>query len=108
MNLHINLINIQGLTEVKMLEIQELIDNDSIMCLTETQQKFDKHNIKNDIDKYVSMRKIESKKGGGLMILKKKESQVEVEDVFTLHEDCMGIKCRFHGFKFILLNTYYK
>ena len=108
MNLHIYLINIQGLTEPKILEIQEFTNHDSLVCLTETQQKIDKFNIKNDIEKYVAMRKKESKKGGGLMILKKRGSEIQVEDVFTLHEDCMGLNCSFHGFKFLLLNVYYK
>ena len=108
MNLHIYLLNVQGLTESKILEIQEFVKDDSLVCLTETQQKIDKYNIKNDIEKYVLMRKKESKKGGGLMILKNKKSQIQIEEIFTVHEDCMGIICGFHGFKFLLLNAYYK
>ena len=91
-----------------MIELQELIDQSTIMCLTETQQKVDKLNLRMDIEKYVSMRKIESKKGGGLMILKQKESQIVIEDFFTIHEDCMGVECRMHGFKFVIINVYYR
>ena len=65
-------VNAQGLTNLKLIELQELVDNKTILCLTEIQQKVDKLNSNVDLDKFLSMRKLGSKKGGEIMILKKK------------------------------------
>ena len=40
----IKLINIQGLTQHKVNEIENLITDNTLLCLTETQQTLDKQN----------------------------------------------------------------
>ena len=64
--LQILFLNVQGLTNPKLLELQNMIDLNTILCMTETQQKIDRLNVKSDIDKVVCMRDLKSKKGGGL------------------------------------------
>ena len=41
--LQIKLLNIQGLTKVKAIELENLFGNNDILCLTETQQKLEKN-----------------------------------------------------------------
>lgn len=72
-NMKISLINIQGLTQVKAVEIEQLFEEHDILCLTETQQKFEKVNFSRDVGYITSMRDMQDKKGGGLMILYKKK-----------------------------------
>ena len=106
--LKILFINVQGLTKPKLLELQEFVDNRTILCLAETQHKYDKLNVRGDIDKYVCMRSISSKKGGGLMVLKRKDTNIQFDNIYSLHEDCMIIDCKIKGFKFKLVTTYFQ
>ena len=105
--LKILFINVQGLTKTKLLELQEFVDYRTILCLVETQHKYDKLNVRGDLDKYICMRSIRSKKGGGLMVLKKKDTNIQIDNVYSLHEDCMIIECKIKGFKFKLVTTYF-
>ena len=59
------LINIQGMTKCKIPEIEKLIESQTILCLTETQQKLDSLTWHNNYNRYVSMRNKGAKKGGG-------------------------------------------
>ena len=47
--IEIKLLNVQGLTEDKWIEILEETGDDSIMCLTETQKKVDDIKIVKDV-----------------------------------------------------------
>ena len=105
-NIRIKFINIQGLTNIKYLEIEQLIDRDTIMCVIETQQKIDKLNIRNDLEKLTSMRKLNSKKGGGLMLLKKIDTEIEILESNILHEDCFMVTCKKNNLKFYLVIVY--
>lgn len=51
--LTVKLINIQGLTNVKLMEVEKLIEkNSDIVCITETQLKIDKIKLNDNIIKY--------------------------------------------------------
>ena len=41
----INLINVQGLTQTKAIELENMLTQNEIICLTETQQKVEKNKI---------------------------------------------------------------
>ena len=69
----IKLLNIQGLTKVKAVELVHLFENNDILCLTETQQKIEKISFSRSIKYITYMRDAKEKKGGGLMILYKKK-----------------------------------
>ena len=43
------LLNIQGLTKAEAIEIEQLLDKNVILCLTETQQKVDSVNFSKGI-----------------------------------------------------------
>ena len=83
-NTSIKLINIQGLTKPKAVELETILDNNDIICLTETQQKVEKLNFSKGIKTLVNMREKHEKKGGGLMpIYKEKNVQVEIIETKT-------------------------
>ena len=42
----INLINVQGLTQAKAIELENMLTQNEIICLTETQQKVEKQDSK--------------------------------------------------------------
>ena len=104
--LHIKCINIQGLTKQKYLEIERDIDDKTITCLVETQEKFEKIIERENLEKYVSRRKMEDKKGGGIMILKKKDSNIEIEKIRDGHPDILLAQCKVGNLEFILAVTY--
>lgn len=68
--LQIQLINIQGLTKVKQIEIEKLIEGrNTIRCLTETQKKDEGIFFENKVTVNHSNRNKEDKKEGGLMLV---------------------------------------
>ena len=58
----IKLLNIQGLTKVKAVELEHLFENNDILCLTETQQKIEKISFNKSIKYITSMRDVKEKK----------------------------------------------
>ena len=87
--------------------MQNLIEENTLLCLTETQQKVDRMNVRSTIDKFVCMRSPRSKKGGGIMVLKKNSTQLEIKENYQLHEDCMALICGTKGLVFILIIVYF-
>ena len=62
----IKLINIQGFSKTKIVEVEKLLENSNdVLCLTETQHKVDRLNLNDNIIKHTSMRDLTDKKGGG-------------------------------------------
>ena len=61
-NITLKLLNIQGLTKTKIIEIERLLNKQSVLFLTETQQKYDKTNLSPAYLKYMSMRDQQEKK----------------------------------------------
>ena len=104
--IYIKCINIQGLTKQKYLEIEREIDNKTIMCLVETQEKFEKIIERDNLEKHVSRRKMEDKKGGGIMILKKKDNNIKIEKIKNEHPDILATQCQTGNLEFVLMVTY--
>ena len=69
--IEIKLLNVQGLTEEKWVEILEETGDNSIMCLMETQKKVDGIKIVNDVKIIQTMREMQDRKRGGLLIVYK-------------------------------------
>lgn len=69
--LEIKLINIQGLTQVKLLDLINIMNPYTILCITETHQKYEHLQIPTEIKCIYSHRKMDDKKGGGLLIMYK-------------------------------------
>ena len=99
------LLNIQGLT--KIIEIERLLNKQSILFLTETQQKLDKTNLSPTYLKYMSMREQQEKKGGGLMMIISKEQQdIVVNPVKTTSKDLLIMKGNLKSFKVTIILVY--
>ena len=88
----IKLINIQGLSQHKVNEIENLITDNTLLCLTETQQTLDKTKWNNDYNRYTSMRCKEEKRGGGLMLLFKDQKSICVQQAKTKLKDILIVK----------------
>ena len=89
-SLNIHLLNIQGFTRAKQIEIEELAKREgTIVCLTETQQKIDKIIPSEGLTKIEKMRKITDKKGGGLLATFKKNSWFKMQQVETKSADLL-------------------
>ena len=48
------MLNIQGLTKVKAVQLEHLYENNDILCLTDTQQKIEKNYFSKNI-KYIKV-----------------------------------------------------
>lgn len=95
-NFRIKVINIQGLTKVKVHEIEDMMkDQKSIICLTETQQKYEKIQFTKGIMKKESMREKDDKKGGGITILYPEKDLLELEVVSSQSRDILDVKGKF-------------
>ena len=104
--LEINLLNVQGLTHAKWLELESFITFSSILCITETHQKIFKFNIPDKILHIHSFRKEGDKKGGGLSILMKEGKGRKMEKISTNHRDILHAKCTVRSFSFSLILIY--
>ena len=86
----INMVNIQGISKRKVLELENLLQrNCDLICLTETQLKFDKINLSKGIDKVEEMRTKDDKKGGGLLIIYKVSENLNIKKVNTACADIL-------------------
>ena len=104
----IKLLNVQGLTTSKMYEIEKLLVKDlDIVCLTETQLKIDKVHISEHLKKYTSMRKENDQKGGGLLVLHRKNSDIEIEQVQTEDSDIMHLLVQVGNLKMNMIVVYF-
>ena len=78
-NITLKLINIQGLTKTKSMEVEKLINDHTIWI--------------SSYQKYINMRDKQSKKGGGLMIIhKNKQVPTELEQIYTKQEDILILR----------------
>ena len=78
------------------------------MCLVETQEKYNKITERENLEKIVSRRKIEDKKGGGIMLLKRKNNGIKLDKLKEIHPDILTVKCQIGNMNFILITTYIK
>ena len=67
-------LNVQGLTEDKWKEMLEETGDDSIMCLKENTKKVDDIKIVKDVKIIQTMREMQDRKGGGLLIMCKEKN----------------------------------
>ena len=100
------MLNTQGFGHVKYLELENKYLKEgkeyNIICLTETQKKEEIVKVSEGLYKYVTMRDKEEKRGGGLMILGRDDTQVDWEkgkeknhkDILILKGTCFGIKMK--------------
>ena len=84
--------NIQGLTKTKMIEVEEAVGPNTIMCLTETQRKVDDIGTKKNLKVLVSMRDMKDRKGGGLMVMYEEKERLYFEKKECRNADMMMLE----------------
>ena len=95
--LSVKLINIQGLSKAKYIELEEMLNEENkmnIICITETQQKLDKIMESKGVTKFNKLRETKDKIGEGLMILHREDERIKLEVVITRSTDILIVKGR--------------
>ena len=90
-----------------MIEIEQLVNDSTMLFLTETQQKSLKVKFQGEIRSYTQMRTREDRKGGGLMILWGDQMTVEMEKIESMHQDILGVKGKFKDIVVIIILVYF-
>ena len=103
----VKLMNIQGLTQVKASEVEEILHERCVICLTETQQRRDTIRFKNSTRSIAKMREHNDKKGGGLCLLWGVDGGVEVERLETKHSDLMMANIVLEMMEFTIILVYF-
>ena len=89
-----------------MLEVEKLIERETdILCLTETQLKYDKYILSRGLTKVESFREMNDRKGGGLLLMYN-TNKVTVNKKDTRHPDIMVAEVIIRGFKLNILLVY--
>ena len=89
------------------MEVEKLINDHTILLLTETQQKIDTTIWNSSYKTYINMRDKQSKKGGGLMIVhKNNQAYTELEQVDTKQEDILILRGTIKSMKVTIILIY--
>ena len=91
----IKYLNIQGLTNVKYSEIYGEIGEGVVMCLTETQKKVNNIRVAENLITIESMREMEERRGGGVMVLFEEKEDLRLEKEVNEYRDCLEMKGNF-------------
>eukprot|EP00794_Sanderia_malayensis_P017185 gene17185-18915_t len=100
------LINIQGLTKSKLLELNDLLDENTILFLTETQQRSNKLFADSSYSQLSSMRDIKDERGGGLAIIYDQQNFI-IEHVKCKHKDMLIVTTKFKGQKATIILVFF-
>lgn len=106
----IKLINIQGLTKVKSLEVEELLKEKRneccILCLVETQQKYKKVDFSKGVICVEKMRDMNDKKGGGLSVFMNERDGCDIKEKECDNADILKVEVKVRNTVIIMLLTY--
>ena len=111
--LEICLLNVQGLSQTKMTEIESLLTSPSkfrIFCIIETHQLINKMRIADNTEEIHSFRDKNDKKGGGLQILWKNISgidKVNIEKLDNKHRDILVANVSIGDLNFKMILSYW-
>ena len=108
--LEINLLNVQCLTQAKMVEIEQAFNDDSptnskVFCLVETRQTRNNIKFSDSMKSINKMRKTGDKKGGGILILWK-NNFINIEEIESSHTDLLVVKCTLGKYLFNMIVLY--
>ena len=111
----IRLINIQGLSEEKLRDLEDVFFGDIkddtvkhvILCLTETQQKMRKFRERPDLVSFVQMRERGDKKGGGLHIEMNRLPEIRFKKGRNANRDFLEIEGMYMGLEMRIILVYF-
>ena len=82
----IQTVNVQGMSEAKKYEIEKLTEKSNVITgVVETHLKEDKFNWSHEYEIFEQRRENGDKKGGGLMILHRKQEDIDMEKIEIRH-----------------------
>ena len=103
----IQVVNVQGLTQTKVIDIEKLLGDNCVMCLTETQEKIRKVKISDNIEVMESMREVQDRKGGGIMVLYRKNKKILMHKQESKLKDYLFIKGNLCGLSISIIVVYF-
>ena len=102
----IRLINVQGLTDDKVVDLSKLMKKeDTLLCLTETHHKFIRKRFNDKYKQIEKFRGDNEKKGGGLMVVYSEKNDIEIQEREVRNNDimCLDVKLGSDSFKLLLV-----
>ena len=105
-NLKIKLLNVQCLTQTKMIELEENMDKETIFFLTETHKRDNSVRNKDDTRFIHKTRDLSDKKGGGLMMLWKSDIDMKSRELPTKSGDILFTENMIGSYKFYSILVY--
>ena len=111
--INIKLVNIQGLTQEKYTNLEEAYlekgCGHNIVCLTETQKTVDNIRMGSNIVSHNAMRDIKSdeKKGGGLMLIHRKNHKINFEKVENKNKNLLEMEGKCYDLKVRIVLAYF-
>ena len=104
------MINIQGLTKQKYIELESMLNdksyNKNMIVITEKQQKIDKINPSKGAKIVNSVREEKDKKGGGISVIYKESTDIEMEKIVSKSKDILELKGRIYNKKIRMIVVY--
>ena len=109
------LINIQGLTEEKLRELEDMFFGEVkdksvrhiILCLTETQQKMRRYRERPDLVTFTQQREMGDKRGGGLQVVMNKIPEIKFKKAKNENRDLLEIEGSYYGLGMRILLVYF-
>lgn len=100
------LINAQSLNDHKLHELTNLVKENSLLCITETHQKHRTITVPDSYSFIDQMRDPSDKKGGGLMLIHKKNSNITATKHQTNNPDTLIVEVSYKNFTMSLMLVY--
>ena len=106
----VKLINIQGLSNTKVVEVEHLLkDKGDLLCITETQNTTNSTKFTDNIIRHISMRTAKDKKGGGLMTCYREGKEIDFKqtNIDKNTKDFMEIRGKIWNFDMVIILLYF-
>ena len=104
-------LNIRGFNKGKYTELENMFFQDSdvinIVCLTETQHKYEKVLIHKDLRSFTAMRNAKDKKGGGIQVILPRVKQIRLNKVENENKDLLELEGELFGIDFRMIVVYF-
>jgi len=110
--LSVDFLNVQGLTDVKAVELERIMSEGSgrgelrILALLETHEKYRKVNFSDRLHIVERMRNMEDKKGGGLMLIYRMADEMEVVQRTNGSRDILAVDVTIGCIKLAIVLVY--
>ena len=94
------------MSHAKLIELEDLVESYTLLCITETHLNFDKFTLRDENNKIEKFRSADDVRGGGLMLIYKDKDNIEVKALETNSPDILHTQNSICGYKFTLILVY--